>query len=135
MRIHLLRPTRADINAQFELMKPAFVGLDFPKQEFERVKTLVRGKRASFYHLKGQGVSLRFIGEVQNEEDYFVCALTGKGLLEGLPIFIDAVKSQGYAVIKGQAVRKGIVRIYQRYGFKVTEQHGDVFHLALDLRG
>lgn len=135
MKIALIRPEHTDFAEQLARLKPSFATLADAEAQFAHCVELVTEKRASFYHLTGEGVSLRFVGLVENDTDYFVLALAGKNLRAGLPVFIDAVKSQGYARICGQVTRTGLDRIYTRAGFRVLEDEGGVRQLVLDLRG
>ncbi len=135
MKIALIRPDQPDFADQLARLKPSFTALTDASEQFAYCEKLVRDKRASFYHLTGEGVSLRFVGLVDNDSDYFVMALAGRNLRAGLPVFIDAVKSQGYARICGQVTRTGLDRIYVRAGFRVVEDEGGIRQLVLDLRG
>ncbi|CAK3434908.1 Acetyltransferase (GNAT) family protein [Vibrio crassostreae] len=134
MKFMLIRPTRADITAQFSLIKPAFNKVYQAKTEFEFCCDAVKNKRASFYHLKGVGVSVRFVGFVTNDNDYLILAMTGKGLVKAAPYIIEAVKSQGYRSIKYHTVRRGMVRILKRFGFSITgkSEHDSVLSLSLE---
>lgn len=134
MKISLIRPEQADIHAQLDRLKPAFAGNEDAAQQFARCCHQVMTRRASFYHLTGDGVSLRVVGEADGGE-YFVSALAGNNLAAGLPVFIDAVASQGFDTLCGTAFRKGILRIYERAGFRVTGNCGTAKALCLDLRG
>ncbi|BCL69687.1 hypothetical protein TUMSATVNIG1_16430 [Vibrio nigripulchritudo] len=134
MKFTLIKPNRADIEAQFEHLRPAFGGLSDANVEFEHTTRLVREKRACLYHLEGDGVSLRFVGEAQQDGSYYVSALCGQGLEKGLPVFIDTVKGQGYARLKGQAIRPGIIKIYKKSGFSEVVEDG-ITHLTLELGG
>ncbi len=134
MKFMLIRPARADIKAQFSLIKPAFNGVHCAKTEYEFCCDAVKSKQASFYHLKGAGVSVRFVGFVTSENDYLILAMTGKGLVEAAPCIIEAVKSQGYRSIKYHTVRRGMERILKRFGFVITgkSEHDSVLSLALE---
>ena len=135
MRFQLIRPNRADMKAQYTLLRPAFNQVHEAKFEFDFCCDAVTNKRASMYHLKGKGVSVRFVGVVTNDNDYLILAMTGKGLVTAAPIIIDTVKSQGYRAIKYHTVRQGMKRILQRFGFSVlaTTDHDTV--MALNLEG
>ncbi|MCG9608664.1 hypothetical protein L1D41_03085 [Vibrio harveyi] len=131
----LIRPTRADINAQFALIKPAFNGVHCAKAEYQFCCEVVRNKQASFYHLKGSGVSVRFVGLVTDENDYLILAMTGKGLANAAPYIIEAVKSQGYRSIKYHTVRRGMERILKSFGFAVIDKTVYSSVLSLTLEG
>jgi len=134
MKFMLIRPTRADINAQLTLIKPAFNGVHCAKAEFQFCSEAVRNKQASFYHLKGDGVSVRFVGLVTDENDYLILAMTGKGLVKAAPCIIEAVKSQGYRSIKYHTVRRGMERILKSFDFTVIDktEHDSVLSLTLE---
>ncbi|RPF11480.1 hypothetical protein EDB17_0111 [Vibrio crassostreae] len=133
MNFMLIRPTRADIAAQFSLIKSAFNRVSQAKAEFDFCCDAVKTKRASFYHLKGVGVSVRFVGFVTSDNDYLILAMTGKGLVKAAPCIIEAVKSQGYRSIKYHTVRRGMVRILERFGFSVSGNSGRESVLSLVL--
>lgn len=135
MKFMLIRPTRADINAQFALIKPAFNGVHCAKAEYQFCCEVVRNKQASFYHLKGSGVSVRFVGLVTDENDYLILAMTGKGLASAAPYIIEAVKSQGYRSIKYHTVRRGMERILKSFGFAVIDKTVYSSVLSLTLEG
>ncbi|GAB3531904.1 hypothetical protein [Photobacterium alginatilyticum] len=134
MRFQLIRPNRADINAQFALLRPAFNGVNQAKAEFEFCCDAVRRKQASLYHLKGKGVSVRFVGMVTDDNSYLILAMTGRGLVAAAPTIIEAVKSQGYRQIKYHTVRRGMTRILTRFGFSITDKtaHDTVLSLLLE---
>ncbi|MGF1859890.1 hypothetical protein [Photobacterium profundum] len=134
MKFILLKPTRADIQAQFALIKRAFNGVKNCKAEFDITKELVLSKQASMYQVIGKGVSVRFVGFVTDDNDYLILALTGKGLVNVAPYIIDAVKSQGYRAIKYHTVRTGMTAILQSFGFVQTEttEHDTVMSLYLE---
>ncbi|WP_039954377.1 hypothetical protein [Vibrio caribbeanicus] len=136
MTFTLLRPTRSDLPALFGLIKRAFNGVHCAKAEFEFCCDAVRTQRASFYHLMGreQGVSLRFVGYVTDDNDYLILAMTGKGLNKAAPVILEAVKSQGYRSIKYHTVRRGMTRILKGFGFSVMSQsqHDTVMSLQLE---
>ncbi|WP_337969033.1 hypothetical protein [Vibrio pectenicida] len=137
MKFNLIRPNRPDLSAQFKLIKRAFNGVDNAKAEFEFCCDAVIDKRASLYHLvsRKQGVSLRFVGYVTSDNDYLILAMTGKGLQQGAPAIIDAVKSQGYRAIKYHTVRTGMTRILKGFGFVLTGQSERDAVLSLNLGG
>ncbi len=135
MKFMLIRPTRADINAQFALIKSAFNGVHCAKAEYQFCCEAVRNKQASFYHLKGSGVSVRFVGLVTDENDYLILAMTGKGLANAAPYIIEAVKSQGYRSIKYHTVRRGMERILKSFGFAVIDKTVYSSVLSLTLEG
>ncbi|MGF1723626.1 hypothetical protein [Photobacterium nomapromontoriensis] len=134
MRLQLIRPNRPDINAQYRLLRPAFNQVRDAKLEFDFCCDAVAQKQASLYHLKGKGVSVRFVGIVTSDNDYLILAMTGNGLVAAAPIIIDAVKSQGYRAIKYHTVRQGMKRILQRFGFSMTAttEHDTVMTLYLE---
>lgn len=134
MKFMLIKPNRADIKAQLALVKSAFNGVHCAKAEYEFCCDAVSNKQASFYHLKGAGVSVRFVGLVTNDNEYLILAMTGKGLLKGAPAIIDAVKSQGYRSIKYHTVRRGMERILKSFGFVVSDKtdHDSVLSLTLE---
>lgn len=134
MKFTLIKPTRADMKAQFDLIKPAFNGVHCAKAEFDFCRDAVTKKQASFYHLKGVGVSVRFIGLVTSDNDYLILAMTGKGLLKAAPCIIEAVKSQGYRSIKYHTVRQGMKRILRPFGFVESDktEHDSVLSLMLE---
>lgn len=134
LSISFIRHDRADIKTQLELLKPSFNGLDNPKAEFQNLIDDVMTNRAGLYHIKGKGVNLRFVGMDLGDGVYFVSALTGKGFAHGLPYFIDLVTSRGFTTLKGQAVRRGMVRQYERAGFTALERNG-ITELTLSLGG
>ncbi|ASA56407.1 hypothetical protein [Vibrio gazogenes] len=135
MKFTLIRPNRADIKAQFSLLRPAFNRLKDAKYEYKFCCDAVLSKRASFYQLKGKGVAVRFVGYVTDENEYLILALTGKGLKQAAPVIIDAVRSQGYQCVKYHTVRQGMTRILRRFGFVTTETHGDESVLCLQFTG
>ncbi|CAK1835381.1 Phage protein [Vibrio crassostreae] len=132
MNFMLIKPTRADIKAQFALIKSAFNGVHCAKAEYQFCCEAVRNKQASFYHLKGAGVSVRFVGLVTSDNEYLILAMTGKGLVKAAPCIIEAVKSQGYRSIKYHTVRRGMERILKAFGFVVADktEHESVLSLA-----
>jgi len=136
MKFTLIRPNRPDLSAQFKLIKRAFNGVDCAKAEFEFCCEAVTNQRASMYHLfsREQGVSLRFVGYVTDDNDYLILAMTGKGLLKGAPAIIEAVKSQGYRTIKYHTVRAGMTRILKGFGFVISgkSEHDSVLSLNLE---
>ena len=134
MNFMLIRPNRADINAQLSLIKPAFNGVHCAKSEFQFCCEAVSNKQACFYHLKGSGVSVRFVGLVTDDNEYLILAMTGKGLAKAAPYIIDAVKSQGYRSIKYHTVRPGMKRILKTFGFVVSDktEHDSVLSLTLE---
>jgi len=134
MRFQLIRPNRADINAQFALLRPAFDGVHQAKAEFDFCCEAVERKQASLYHLKGKGVSVRFVGIVTDDNGYLILAMTGRGLVTAAPTIIEAVRSQGYRHIKYHTVRQGMTRILKRFGFSITDNtvHDTVLSLMLE---
>lgn len=134
LSIYFIRPDRTDIQTQLDMMKPSFDGLGNPKAEFQSMVDNVKSNQAGLYHIKGKGVNLRFVGMDLGEGVYFVSALAGKGLAHGLPYFIDLVSARGFHTLKGQAVRRGMVRNYERAGFTALERNG-VTELTLSLGG
>lgn len=134
MKFILMKPTRADIKAQFSLIKPAFNGVHCAKAEYEFCCESVNNKQASFYHLKGNGVSVRFVGLVNSDNEYLILAMTGKGLIKAAPYIIEAVKSQGYKAIKYHTVRAGMARVLKSFGFVVTgkTEHDSTLTLTLE---
>lgn len=133
MNFTLIRTFRADLAAQFALLRPAFDGVYDAKQEFNFCREAVINKQASFYHLKGKGVSVRFVGIVTRENDYLILAMTGKGLVAAAPYIIEAVKSQGYRSIRYHTVRRGMVRILRGFGFGVCNNTERDTVLSLNL--
>ncbi|MFT5879569.1 MAG: hypothetical protein ACI86X_000673 [Moritella sp.] len=117
MKITFISPNRADINAHFNLLKPAFNGVAFAKEEYQFCCEAVRNKQASLYQVKAEGVDVRFVGVVTEDNDYLILALTGKGLVKTANFIIDAVGGQGYRSIKYHTVRSGMIRILSRFGF------------------
>ena len=137
MTFVLIRPTRRDFWCQLFLLKPAFVGVSHAKAEFDFCCDAIRNKRASFYHLvdRKQGVSLRFVGYVTDDNDYLILAMTGKGLDKAAPAIIEAVKSQGYRSIKYHTVRRGMTRILKGVGFSMQSQSQHDTVMSLELEG
>ncbi|KUI99925.1 hypothetical protein [Vibrio sp. MEBiC08052] len=135
MKLTLIRPNRADIKAQLALLRPAFNRVPDAKYEYMFCCDAVTCKRASFYQLKGKGVAVRFVGYVTEQNEYLILALTGKGLKQAAPVIIDAVRSQGYQCVKYHTVRQGMTRILKRFGFVITETHGDESVLCLQFGG
>lgn len=136
MKWLVFRPKRADINTQLNFLRDAFNGVHEAKQEFEFCCEAVKAQRASFYHVKGQGVSVRFVGMVTGDNSYLILAMTGKGLHKVAPAIIEKVSANGYPLIKYHTVRKGMVRILKRFGFQVSEttEHDSVLSLAMEGR-
>lgn len=134
MNFTLIRPARADIDAQLGFVRPAFNGVPNAKYEFAFCCEAVKRKRASFYQLKGEGVNVRFVGYVTDENEYLILAMTGKGMTKAAPTIIDAVKAQGYAAIKLHSIHRGMVRALKPFGFEVITQseHENVLKLTLE---
>lgn len=125
MKITLISPARADINAHFTMLKPAFNGVAFAKEEFQFCCDAVRSKQACLYRIKCKDVDVRFVGLVTDDNDYLILALTGKGLVKAAPFIIDAVCSQGYRSIKYHTVKKGMTRILSGFGFHGVKHETD----------
>ncbi|RWX54981.1 hypothetical protein [Photobacterium chitinilyticum] len=121
MYFRLVRPTAADFAAHLNLLKPAFVGSDDPKGEFEFVRTLLEEGRGSFYLLAGKGIKLWFVSRVIDSR-YHIIAMTGRGLVQAASHIIERVSQCGYHAISYHTYRKGMRRILSRFGFDQTEQ-------------
>ncbi|MEZ9523401.1 hypothetical protein [Enterovibrio norvegicus] len=117
MRWLHLKPSHLTTIRTLQRMKPAFVGSDLPKAEYAEVVEKVRRKEASFYQVKGQGVSLSFVGQVIDGE-YHIIAMVGAGLLEGASAIIERVKAAGFGAITFHTYRRGMRRILNRVGFE-----------------
>ncbi len=113
----VLKSERVDIAAQLNLLKPAFDGSDSPKVEFDMVKDGVLDKSASFYLVKGQDTTLRFLGRVIDGQ-YHIIAMTGRGLGFAANNIIEQVTSAGYTAITFHTYRKGMRRILRSFGFE-----------------
>lgn len=119
MKITLISPARADINAHFTMLKPAFNGVSHAKAEYEHCCELVASKQASLYRIKGHSVDVRFVGVEVADNEYLVLALAGKGIVDAAAMIIDLVSKQGYRALKYHTARRGMTRILSRYGFTV----------------
>lgn len=131
----LLAPSRADIDAQLDLLKPALNRMPNPKSEFLDICDAVKNREASFYQfkLKDKGV-LRFVGQAR-ETDYFIWALAGNGLFHVAPEIIKRVKTCGYQSITINTFKKGVVSMLKRIGFKVKEriEHKSITEYVMSL--
>ncbi|CCN85478.1 conserved hypothetical protein [Vibrio nigripulchritudo SFn27] len=118
MKFRLIKPEHDDFRFHCEQLKTAFANAVDPKTEFEEMRDAVQAQRASFYHLSGKGFSVRFVGQVR-DKDYFVWALTGKGIIDAtLKGIIPTVKACGYESITYGTYRKGMRRILSGLGFQ-----------------
>ena len=124
MKIIYIKNTRADINAHLALLKPAFNGVENAKAEYEDCCDLVRDGQAGFYQVSGQGINVRFCGLVTDDNQYWILAMTGRGLVDAAALIIDCVQRQGYAAIKYHTARQGMERILSRFGFEKIGMDG-----------
>jgi hypothetical protein len=131
----LIAPTRADIDAQLELLKPALNRMPNPKNEFLDICDAVKNREASFYQfkVKDKGV-LRFVGQAR-ETDYFIWALAGNGLVHVAPEIIKRVRSCGYQSITINTFKVGVVAMLGRIGFIEKErlEHDGVNEFVMHL--
>lgn len=134
MSIIFIDPKRADLNAQLNLVKPAFNGVPGAKEEYKFCCDAVKDNRAGLYQVKGRGVNVRFVGIVTDCNEYLILALTGKGLINAAKTIIKVVSNNGYTAIKYHTVKAGMTRILRRFGFNVSEVSDDTV-LTLDLGG
>ncbi|SHO55126.1 hypothetical protein [Vibrio quintilis] len=133
MKFTLIRHDRADIQAQFSFLRPAFNGVPAAKYEYQFCRDAVISKQASFYQLKGRGVAVRFVGLVTDSNDYLILALTGRGLKQAVPHIIRAVQSQGYSSLRYHTVRPGMTRMLRALGFQRIRQEQPETVMSLDL--
>lgn len=134
MSITFISSDRADINAHLTLLKPAFNGLEFAKEEYQFCCDAVRNKQAGLYQIKERGVNVRFVGIVTDSNEYLILALTGRGLVSAAKSIIKAVSTKGYDAIKFHTIKLGMTRILRRFGFILNEGNQDSV-LTLDLGG
>lgn len=113
----LIQPTRDDFGYHCQQLKPAFDGLNTPKAEFDSMIDALKAKQASFYHVKAQGVHMRFVGQAR-DGDYHLWAMSGKGFLQAAPLVIERIKQCGYQSVVCHTCKAGIRRFYERMGFQ-----------------
>lgn len=129
-----LRPQRADIKAHFALIRAAFDGVSDAKNEYEYCCDSVRDSSAAMYLLTGDGIKLRFVGEVREPMgDYFILAMTGCGMSKAAPHIIKQARHMGYTSISYQTRRKGMRTILTAFGFEqvAVNAHGETTHRLL----
>lgn len=127
MSITFIGSNRADINVQLALLKPAFNGVKNVKEEFELCCNAVKNKEAGLYHLKGDGMNVRFVGRVV-DDGYQLWALVGVGYIRAVEQILKIVKKQGYRYIRCHSVRPGITRMLRRFGVSVLQQQDETIH-------
>ena len=127
-----LRPQRADIKAHFALIRAAFDGVNDAKNEYEYCCDSVRDGSASMYLMTGDGIKLRFVGEVR-DRDYFILAMTGSGMTKAAPNIIKQVRHMGYESISYQTRRDGMRTALTAFGFEqvAVNAHGETTHRLL----
>ncbi|MDB1122837.1 hypothetical protein [Vibrio algarum] len=121
MSIRLIRPEMPDFPAHCEIIKPAFDGAPYPKLEHSDIVERVQGHHASFYHFKGDGFSVRIIGQVTND-GYLLIISVGHGLAKCMPTLIDVVKKAGHKRLICHTYKKGMRRIYRMIGASEIER-------------
>ncbi|PSW06266.1 hypothetical protein [Photobacterium lipolyticum] len=124
MYFRIVRPEAADFAANLNLLRPAFVGSDNPKVEFNQVQEWIQTNKASFYLLSGKGVKLWFVSRVIDNR-YHIVAMTGRGLVDAANFIIERVTTCGYASITYHTYRQGMRRILSRFGFEQKEKVRD----------
>ncbi|WP_157721478.1 hypothetical protein [Vibrio gazogenes] len=116
--ISYLAPSRRDINAHFELLKPAFNGSHDPKSEWLDVVEKVQTGQASLYLIKAKDVQIRFVGRVIDGIYHVICS-QGRGLAHAAPVIIERCLSMGYPAISYHAYRPGMGRLLRGFGFEL----------------